>query len=105
MFWLIFDQQHKKIGKNVSPKMYSNICLHVTKKRIYIYHYTLKPALKSIKLKHSPTGCFVNRLVRGFFFKFQIAFYLKKNPLTSLLTKQPVWKCFSFIDFSAGFNV
>ena len=26
----------------------------------------LKPALKSIKLKHSPTGCFVNRLVRGF---------------------------------------
>ena len=30
------------------------------------YHYTLKPALKSIKLKHSSTGCFVNRLVRGF---------------------------------------
>ena len=30
------------------------------------YHYTLKPALKSIKLKHSPSSCFVNRLVRGF---------------------------------------
>ena len=57
--------------------MFKCICIYT-----YVYHYTLKPALKSIKLKHFPIGCFVNRLL-------------------SLLTKQPVGECFSFIDFES----
>ena len=34
-----------------------------------------------------------------------IFYFILQNPLTSLLTKQPVGECFSFIDFKAGFNV
>ena len=35
---------------------------------------------------------------------YTILFHITE-PLTSLLTKQSVEECFSFIDFSAGFNV
>ena len=55
--------------------LFKKVCIYISSHipfrvliffRLYINHYTLRPAPKSIKLKRSSPDCFVNRLVREF---------------------------------------
>ena len=76
---LLFRQTHLlgyvENKKNILCMYYNKnkytIYLENKKNTIFMETYrppcTLKPALKLIKLKRSSTGCFVNRLVSGFY--------------------------------------